>query len=345
VRCGLVACGKRRRKKKEESKGRERRRRKKCFSGGKKKASRVNRLLLGEAAAGVLDDNVGGELGSLEGLLNRLAKDKLAEESTDKGVTGTVGVDDQGGVDLLDGVLSNLALGGHNGGLGAVGDDHNSAPLGVDLGKGGDLEGDLAEVLVLPALGLTKGGGLVLIAEDHVPVRGSGEEGVLEELHDEGGGEVHDKDLVILGGVLGNPHNGGGRDSEEEATNVIGLGLLDEGPDLGSGEVVLLVLVGGEEIGDHGAVPAGNENGAKTGGDLVILKVLGPDTVGGGGRPENLCQFNRRSAFLETHAQTNIKKVARTSVLVLANTSNKGNRARLREDPLEEDEEVSHTHK
>lgn len=65
--------------------------------------------------------------------------------------------------------------------------------------------------------------------------------------------------------------------------NVVGLGVLDEGPDGGRLQVLEVVVVGGTEIRDHGAVAGGHNNGAAAGGLLLVDTVLDTQTGLGGG--------------------------------------------------------------
>jgi hypothetical protein len=65
----------------------------------------------------------------MEGLVGK----QLREESTNKGIAGTVGVHNVIGVDDEDGVLVHLALMHHNGWVLALRNNHRSLLLGVDL--------------------------------------------------------------------------------------------------------------------------------------------------------------------------------------------------------------------
>ena len=55
-----------------------------------------------------LDDLGGAVVTGVDAFLDRLIKDVLGEETTNEGVTSTVGVDNKGLLDLVDGVLSHL---------------------------------------------------------------------------------------------------------------------------------------------------------------------------------------------------------------------------------------------
>jgi hypothetical protein len=60
--------------------------------------------------------------------------------------------------------------------------------------------------------------------------------------------------------------------------DVVELGLLDEGPDVGLLQVLKLVLVGSSEVSAHAAVVAGDDDTALAGGLRLVDTVLGVDT-------------------------------------------------------------------
>jgi hypothetical protein len=62
------------------------------------------------------------------------------------------------------------------------------------------------------------------------------------------------------------------------ATDVVGLGVLDEGPDIGALQVLQVVVVGSAQLGAHAAVVAGDDNAAAAGGDLGVDAVLDAET-------------------------------------------------------------------
>jgi len=228
----------------------------------------------------LLDAQTSKPLAHIDGLGKRAALDDTSGETTSKGVTGAVGVADLRARKLVNGVLLDLilTLDGHEGGQGAVGDDGNALALSVGLGKVGELLGNLLEVLGAEIVRVRKGLGLTLVANNVVPVRGRIVKGPLEELADEGGREGEDEGLVLLSGVLGELLDSRGADSQVVATDIEGLGVLDEGPDLWALEMVKVVVVGGAKIGDHAAVVAGDDNTATAGGDLGVDTVLDAET-------------------------------------------------------------------
>lgn len=130
----------------------------------------------------------GEPLAHVDGALDGLALGDAGEETGSEGVTGTSGVGDLGLVDLVDGEGLDvvLALDGDDGRLGALGDDGYALALGVLLGQVGQVLGDGRNVGGLEVVRLGVGGGLGLVADDVVPVRGGLVERVLEELGDEG---------------------------------------------------------------------------------------------------------------------------------------------------------------
>ena len=77
----------------------------------------------------------------------------LGEETADKGVAGSVGVDNLVGGELVHGVLLDLAVLAHNGGVGALGEHHQARAVLVHLGVRLELDGDLGHVLSLDSKG------------------------------------------------------------------------------------------------------------------------------------------------------------------------------------------------
>lgn len=65
------------------------------------------------------------------------------EEATYEGVSGSVGVDEELLVELLDLVLGNLSEVGNDGGVGSLGEDDGAGARAVVLGGGGDGESNL----------------------------------------------------------------------------------------------------------------------------------------------------------------------------------------------------------
>lgn len=199
-----------------------------------------------------------------------------------------------------------LTLDGDDGGEGALGDDGDALALRVLLGQVGDGLGDGADVILLVShvVRLGKGGGLGLVADDIVTIGQSGVQGVLEELRDEGGRQGQDEGLVVGGGLLGQLHDGRRADFHDKGleqarlrdgntsfpslngerihtgevitTNVVHLSTLDQLPDLGLLQELDLVVVSGTQLGAHGAVVAGDDDGAAAGGLLRVDAVLDP---------------------------------------------------------------------
>ena len=62
------------------------------------------------------------------------------------------------------------------------------------------------------------------------------------------------------------------------STDIVDLGLLDQGPNLGLLEVLKLVFIGSSEVGAHAAVVASDDNTALTGRLGLINTVLSVDT-------------------------------------------------------------------
>jgi hypothetical protein len=76
----------------------------------------------------------------------------------------------------------------------------------------------------------------------------------------------------------------GGEEQERERTgevvaaDIVGLGVLDEGPDVGALQVLQVIVVGGTQLGAHAAVVAGDDDAAAAGGDLGVDAVLDAQT-------------------------------------------------------------------
>ena len=149
----------------------------------------------------LLTDGQSGEpLTHVDGALERLALGNTGEEASSEGVTGTSGVGDLGLVDLVDGESLDfiLALDGNNGGLSTLGDDGNTLALLVLLGKVGEVLSDGGDVGGLEVVGLGVGGGLGLVADNVVPVRGGLVELVLEELANERSVQGETEGLTVV---------------------------------------------------------------------------------------------------------------------------------------------------
>lgn len=60
--------------------------------------------------------------------------------------------------------------------------------------------------------------------------------------------------------------------------NIVGLGILNESPDIGALEMLEVVVVGCAQLGAHAAVVAGDDDAAATRGDLGVDAVLDAQT-------------------------------------------------------------------
>lgn len=158
----------------------------------------------------LLDAQAGEPLAHVDRLLKSLALDDTGEETTGKGVTGTVGVGNLGRLNGVDRELLDtlLALDGNEGGLGALGDDGDTLTLAVLLGEIGEVLNDVLGLLRGEPVRLGVSGGLGFVADDVVPVGGAGIDGVFKELGNEGSREGQDEDLVLRSRILGQLHNG-----------------------------------------------------------------------------------------------------------------------------------------
>lgn len=256
-----------------------------------------------------LDAQHGKPLSHIDAGVQTGALGKTGEEATSKGIASTSGVTDFLLVDGVDSVLLDLvlALNGNNGRVSALGDDDSSLAIGVDLGQVGKVLGNGRDIVSLEVVRLCVGAGLGLVADDVVPVGSSLVELVLEELGDEGSRKRQHEDLVLLGGLFGQSHDGGNGNGQVVSSDKVDLGLLDKVPVLL--EVLDLVAVCGGEVGAHASVMAGDDDTATAGGLLLVDAVHG----------------------VEADLLVRLDEVV--GVLVLANTANEDDRV-LWEDVL-----------
>jgi hypothetical protein len=161
-------------------------------------AGSVSLLGLGVRGTQLLDAQLGEPLTHIDGRLERLALHDTGDEASGESVSSAVCVVDlvcADGVDLdlLHVNVAALLCADGNGGIDALCDDDCPCALGVLLGALGDALGDLLDILGVEAVCLGEGGGLSLVADQDVDVRQELIERVLEELGDEGCGEVEDE--------------------------------------------------------------------------------------------------------------------------------------------------------
>jgi hypothetical protein len=201
------------------------------------------------------------------------------------------------GVDgnLLDIDLATLLCGDSNCGVGALCEHDSPGPLCVLLGAVGDGFSDILNVLGVDVVRLGEGSGLGLVADKDVDVGEDLVERVLEELGDEGSGQVEDEGLhcvswknsfcrscvaylVLSSSLLGESLDSGYADSQMETTNVVDLGVLDLLPDVLLFQVLKLVVVGGSEVGAERTVVASDDDATATSRGLLVVEVLGLDT-------------------------------------------------------------------
>jgi hypothetical protein len=249
----------------------------------------------------LLDAELRKPLTHVDGLLERFTLYDTGDEASGESITSTVGVIDLVVADRVDGDFFDVSVttilrADGDGRVGALGEDYCPWALAVLLGHVGDLLRNLFDVLGLNVVRFGEGGGFGLVADQNVDVRQDLVERVLEELRDEGCGKVEDEllhqvilrispnrvmsgtYLVLSGSFLSKRLDGWHADSQVEATNVEDLSILDLLPDALLLQVLDLVVVGGSEIGAHGAVVAGDNNTAATRGSLLVVEVFGLDT-------------------------------------------------------------------
>ena len=172
-----------------------------------------------------------------------LSVDQLGKEPSNKGITGSVGVDQEFLGQRLDSVLGHGTVAGNNSRLGALGENDGTGLLSL-LGKGGDLESNLLEVLSHAIL-LSVSGGFALVTEQEIGVFHSSGQLVSEKVDNEGCREVEAEGLIVGNSVFGNLNQGRNGNSQEKSSAVVDLGKLDDLLGLVGGQVGWLEVVGG----------------------------------------------------------------------------------------------------
>lgn len=158
----------------------------------------------------LLDAQTSEPLAHVDAGLKRLALEDTSQETTSEGVTSTVGIVDLLRFNGVDGELLDvvLTLDSNQCRVGALGDDGDSLSLLVLLREVGKMLGNILGLLAGKIVGLSVSGGLGLVANDVVPIRGASIDRILEELGDERSRERENKRLVVLSSLLGELHNG-----------------------------------------------------------------------------------------------------------------------------------------
>jgi hypothetical protein len=131
----------------------------------------------------LLDAQTSEPLAHVDAGLKRLALEDTSQETTGEGVTSTVGVVDLLRLNGVDGELLDvvLTLDSNQCRVGALGDDGDSLSLLVLLREVGKMLGNVLGLLAGEIVGLGVSGGLGLIANDVVPVRGARMKGAESE--------------------------------------------------------------------------------------------------------------------------------------------------------------------
>lgn len=178
---------------------------------------------------------------------------------------------------LLDLDIASLLGNSNNGRLSTLCNDNGSLSLLVLLGQKCDVLGNLLDILGLQVMALGVSLCFCLVSDEVVPVRCALVKRVLEELANEGSTQTHDEDLVVGSGFLREGKDGGHANSQVEASDVVVLSGLDEGPDLLRLEMVELVVVCGGQVGAKRSVVASDDNTASSSGVLFVDTVFGPE--------------------------------------------------------------------
>jgi len=179
------------------------------------------------SAAVLLNNGAGCKVSALDSIGDGLSTDELGQEATSESVSGAVGVDELFLAERNDGELEHFVVFDDNRWFIALGDDNHAFAILVHLGQSGNLFGDLLDASGLELVDLCEGDGFAFVSKKNVDVGKRLHEWLSEELRDEGSGQIHHEDFVVLSGVLGHAHDGWRAYSEEESSNVVELGLLN----------------------------------------------------------------------------------------------------------------------
>jgi hypothetical protein len=190
-------------------------------------------------------------------MLELLALHDLGDEAAHKGVTCTVGINDQVLGDGRDreffrDCLMAFVVDRNENGVMTLGDDGNTRSLGVDLLPLGNGKADILKRRVFDLVSFSEALGLVLVAEYVVGVFEDSINFFGVELNQEAGGEVVPEGLVMLRGEAGVVQEGVVVGGDEECRGVQEVGLL-EGTQVRC-EVLGLILNTGCEVGAEGAL-------------------------------------------------------------------------------------------
>ena len=151
-----------------------------------------------------------------------LVPDKLSKKSADEGISCTVGVHEEFLRQLVYGIGGHLALHCNNRRIGTLRKDDDPGTSSRGLWLGSSFQSDCGDVATI-SHGISVDGSLRFVRKKEVCVRHDGAQLILEELDDEGSGEVEAVDLVVCHGMLGDCEHGVQRNSEEEAGRVVNL--------------------------------------------------------------------------------------------------------------------------
>jgi hypothetical protein len=245
-----------------------------------------NNNLLGELEVGLgreggarqADNVTCAVVTSLNGLSQGDTLNQTSQKATNKGITGTVGVDDLVGGHGRNGELVDLTTLENKGGVGSLSEDDDALLLSV-LGEGGNLGSGSLEVSLIPTRLLGKSSSLVLVADNVVSIRENGLHLVPEELNEERSRDVHDEGLVVLIGVLTNADQGLGLNSQEETSGVEDFSLVEDTLHVLAVEVRQVEVVGSTEESNQRALLVLNENGAATSGGSISNVVVSRHTI------------------------------------------------------------------
>mmetsp|Transcript_3518 Transcript_3518/g.5884 ORF Transcript_3518/g.5884 Transcript_3518/m.5884 type:complete len:336 (+) Transcript_3518:166-1173(+) len=221
-------------------------------------------------------------MSGLDTLLHRLVLHKLGQESSHKGISGTIGIHQQFLGEWCDGVFGDLTVVSDNGRFGALGKDDHALALVVLLAwHVGNLECDFLEVITQVVF-LGKGFRFGFVTKQVVGIRESGSELVAEEINDKRSAQVEAECLVLGNGMFGHLHKRFDTDRQEETGDVIVFSRRNQFLGLVSLQMGWFEVIGSCQVGNERTFAILNKTGASTSWGGLILHVMNEDTIGGG---------------------------------------------------------------
>mmetsp|Transcript_37552 Transcript_37552/g.79195 ORF Transcript_37552/g.79195 Transcript_37552/m.79195 type:complete len:365 (-) Transcript_37552:29-1123(-) len=236
---------------------------------------------LGQRASTLLNNKPSRPMSGLHTRTNLLLSQKSRKESTHERISGTIGIHELFLRQRLDGVFLDLSIARHDRRRRSLREDHRTRPGAILLGRSGNFQCHLLQILAQAVL-LSVRGGLALVAEEVIGIFQGRGDLVSEEIDDEGCREVEAEGLIVGEGVFCDDFQAVHGDGEEESGNVVHRGGFVNGFGFRSFEMGGFEVVGGREVGDEGTLASLDEDGACSRGGGFIFHVVDFDTIFGG---------------------------------------------------------------